>query len=293
MLFSLRQNIISATLAILGALSLSIMLSLSKLLHPGISTIFVVFVKTCFGLMFFVPILLSNRKTIAKTDMLPLHILRIILSIGAILCTYYAYRNLPVAYATSIGMSGSLFTTILSVIVLKEKISFAKWLIIFLGYLGVIIVVRPVSFFLDLGTASALLANLLSSCIIILVKILLRYDSTATIMFYAIIGIIIITFLLNIHGWEVLTMKDLILLSFMGLLGVITQFCSFTALKYSNLSFVAPFEYTRVFFAILIGLIIFHEIPDVYTLFGSTLIILSVYMITCLDNETKNPAREK
>ncbi len=285
MLLIPRQNIISAILATLAALSLSIMLCLSKLLNPDISTIFVVFVKTCFGLVFFTPILLPKRKTIAKTDKLPLHILRIILSIGAILCTYYAYRNLPIAYATSIGMSGPLFTAIFSVIILKEKVGFINWLVIFLGYLGVIIVIRPVSFFLDLATASALLASLLSACVIILVKILSRYDSTATILFYAIIGIITITFLLNIRGWQGLSIKDLILLSFMGLLGVITQFCSFTALKYSNPSFIVPFEYTRILFAILIGLIIFNEVPDVYTLLGSTLIMISVYMLVLINKK--------
>ena len=124
MLLIPKRNIISAILATLSALSLSIMLCLSKLLHGDISTLFVVFVKTCFGLVFFTPLLLSQRKTIAKTGQLPLHILRIILSVGAILCTHYAYRNLPVAYATSIGMSGPLFTAIFSVIILKKKVSF-------------------------------------------------------------------------------------------------------------------------------------------------------------------------
>ncbi len=66
--------------------------------------------------------------------------------------------------------------------------------------------------FLDLGTASALLANLLAASAIIIVKILSRYDSTITIMLYTNIGITIVSFLFNIHGWQLLDLKDFILI---------------------------------------------------------------------------------
>jgi len=156
MLLPSRQNIISAILATLGALALSTLMMLAKQLHPSIPTSLVVFIKSSFGLIFFIPVLIANRKTIAKTKKLPWHILRIILASSTMVCTYYAYRNLPIAFATSIGMSGPLFTTLLSVILLKENISPIKWLIIILGYIGVIIIIKPVTFLLDLGTASAL-----------------------------------------------------------------------------------------------------------------------------------------
>ena len=288
MLFSSKPSINSAILATLGALSLSISMSLAKQLNPAIPTTLVVFIRTCFGLIFFLPILIANKKVIVKTKKLSLYVVRIVLTVCSMICTYYAYRNLPIAFATSIGMSGPLFTTILSIMLLKEKISFYKWLVIILGYIGVIVVVRPVSFFLDLGTASALLANLLAASAIIIVKILSRYDSTITIMLYTNIGITIVSFLFNIHGWQLLDLKDFILISFMGILGITTQFCSITALKYSSPSFVAPFEYTRIFFAILIGLTVFHEIPDIYTVFGSVAILSSAYMITYLDSKNAN-----
>ena len=147
--------------------------------------------------------------------------------------------------------------------------------------------------FLDLGTASALLANLLAASAIIIVKILSRYDSTITIMLYTNIGITIVSFLFNIHGWQLLDLKDFIPISFMGILGITTQFCSITALKYSSPSFVAPFEYTRIFFVILIGFTVFDEIPDIYTVFGSAAILSSAYMITYLDSKNANTTSDE
>ncbi len=288
MLLPSRQNTISAILATLGALALSSLMALAKQLHPGIPTALVIFMKSSFGLIFLIPFLISNRKSFVKTKKLPWHILRVTLAASTMLCTYYAYRNLPIAFATSVGMSGPLFTTLLSAILLKENISPLKWLIIILGYIGVIIIIKPTTFLLDFGTASALLANLLAACTIIVVKILSRYDSTLTIMIYSNIGITLLSFVFNINGWQALSLKDLMLLSFIGILSLITQFCSVTALKYSTPSFVAPFEYMRIPFAILIGLIIFDEIPAISTIIGSVIIIFSAYMLSCLSNKNSS-----
>jgi drug/metabolite transporter (DMT)-like permease len=78
-------------------------------------------------------------------------------------CTYYTYRNLPVAFATSIGMSGALFTTILSRIILKDHVTALKWLLIIIGYLGVIVLVNPTSYVIDIAIITSLVANLIAS----------------------------------------------------------------------------------------------------------------------------------
>jgi drug/metabolite transporter (DMT)-like permease len=81
----------------------------------------------------------------------------------------------------------------------------------------------------------------------------------------------------------VISMLDITILCFMGLLSIFTQFCLFTALKYSNPSFLAPFEYIRIFFAVIIGILIFKEVPSLYTIIGSIIIISSTYLLTYLE----------
>lgn len=288
MQFFKNPKVFSAILATISALSLTTMLSFAKALQPNLPTTLVISIKSFFGLMFFIPILIYNREDIVRSNNIYLHTLRIILAISSMFCTYYAYRTLPVAFATSIGMSGPLFTTILSWVLLKENINPIKWCVIIFGYIGVLIIIRPTTFFLDLGTANAVLANVLSACIVIIIKIVSRRDSTITIMFYHNIGITLLAvFLFNINDWSVLSPKDLIFLLFMGLLSIITQFCSATALKYSSPSFIVPFEYIRMIFAILIGFIFFCEIPDIYTLFGSVIISVSIYMLVFIDTKEK------
>lgn len=285
---SSSSNINGAILATLAALSFSISMSLAKQLNADIPTLLVVFIRSCFGLFFFIPFLIKNKVLNIKTKKFPLHVLRIILTVGGMLCTYYAYRNLPIAFATSIGMIGPLFTTVLSIIVLKERIEFWKWILIIWGYLGIILVIRPTSAVLDIGTLAALAANILAACCIIIVKILSRHDSTITIMLYSNIGITITSSVINTHGWQLLDVKDIIILSLTGLLGITTQFCSITALKYSNPSFLAPFEYTRIFFATIIGILVFQEFPDLYMVTGSVMIISSTYLLIYLESRKHN-----
>lgn len=290
-IFSVRPHVNSAIFAILSVLSQTISMSLAKQLDPELPTALVLLIRSTFGLLFFIPILIANKSPIAKTKKLPLHILRVILTVLSMLCTYYAYRNLPIAFATAIGMSAPFFATVLSIIFLKEQVNRNKWLLVLLGYIGVIIVVRPVSFFLDTGTIAALLANLLAAGSMVTVKNLSRHDSVLMIMLYANIGIMIVSFLLNIknlHLFLSISNYDLLLVIIMGVLGVTTQLCITTALKYAPLSFVAPFEYTRIFFAFLIGVIVFNEGLDFFTILGSIVILFAAYMITYLGYNENN-----
>lgn len=279
-----KSNTSAAILAVLAALSFSISMTLVKQLHQALPTTFIVFARSFIGLIFFISFIIKGGVQPFKTTILPLHILRVLLIISAMSCTYYAYRNLPIAFATSIGMTGALFTTILSVFFLKENIGFLQWILVFIGYCGVILVIKPTSLIIELATLIALLANLFAACSIVTVKVISRYDSTATIMLYSNIGVTIISGLLNFNEWPVLSARDIFILCCTGILGVASQFCSVTALKYSSPSFTAPFEYTRIIFATLIGMVLFQELPNLHIIIGVIIIICSTYLLTYIGN---------
>ncbi|ROT46908.1 DMT family transporter [Candidatus Cardinium hertigii] len=285
-----RSNMYGAIFATLSALSLTISMALTSKLSSDIPTVFVVFIKTCFGFTLLMPFIIKKKSLISKPIKYPLHLLRIILSLGAILCTYYTYRNLPVAFATSIGMTEALFTTILSVIILKENIGFWKWSLVFSGYCGVILIIRPTSFALEFAIITALLANLLCSASFIILKIISRYNAIPTIMLHANLAIIIISGLLSAIRWKNIQVedRDMVILFCNGALAIISQFCSVKALKYANPSFIAPFQYTRMPFAILIDIIIFKKSPDGFTIIGSIIIICSAYLLSYIADKKSN-----
>ena len=116
-------------------------MSLNKQLDKSIPTEMVVFYRLSFALLWLSPYLIKNKTTVFKTKILKWHILRAIFTSLTIGCTYYAYRHLPLTVATSIGLSGPLFTSLLAAVFLKERLTLHKIGMILIGYLGVLLVV--------------------------------------------------------------------------------------------------------------------------------------------------------
>jgi drug/metabolite transporter (DMT)-like permease len=276
----LPPKFIGATFMLLWALSFSTAMAFAKTLSPEIDSVMVLFMRYFFGLIFFSPFIIKAGAKGFVTSRPLLHLIRVITLGIAVGCTYFAYRNLPLALATSIGMTGPLFTTVLAMLLLKDNVSFLKWCLILLGYAGVIVTVRPHEMGISIGVWVALAANLFAALSIICVKLLTRTESTFTIMLYVNTATTFIAGLVAIALWKTPGTSDLMSLIAVGGFGVLSQYCSVTALRFANPSFLAPFEYTRICFAIPVGFIIFDEVPNIWVILGSMIIIGATYGLT-------------
>jgi drug/metabolite transporter (DMT)-like permease len=277
-----------AILATISALLMSILMSVAKKLTPDIPTLLIVFIRSLFGLLFSLPFLMRNPKNILYSNQYALHGIRIMLSASAMLCTYYTYRHLPLTLATSLGMTGALFTTVLAVMILKDKVDGIKWLCVLVGYLGTLFIIQPRSIALEIGIITALLANFFAGCSTVITKILSRKDSNLTIISYTNLGLTSIFGFLSYPHWQLLGWRDMSLLASCGVLGLSAHYCYLAALKKASPSFLAPFEYTRLLFAFSIGFLFFRELPNLYTILGSTMIITATYIITYRDSHKKD-----
>lgn len=287
---SVSPKLIGAGFMLLWALSFSSAMAFAKTLSPEIDSIIILFMRYFFGLIFFSPFLVQAGFKGFVTSRPILHLTRVVCVGLAMGCTYYAYRNLPLALATSIGMTGPLFTTILSIFLLKDSVSLPKWAFIIFGYLGVLVMVRPHELPISIGVWVELLANLFAAFSIICVKLLSRTESTLTIMLYANTVTTFIAGILALSLWKTPNTADLMILMVIGGLGVFSQFCSVSALKFANPSYLAPFEYTRMCFAIPVGYLFFQELPTLWTIGGSLMIIGATYGLTRLELSNQSQA---
>lgn len=279
----LPPKLIGALCMLLWALSFSTAMAFAKTLDPDTSSVMVVFMRCAFGLMFFLPLSLTDREASFKTNRPLLHAFRAVIMCCAMACTYYAYRNLPIALASSIGMTGPLFTTLLAIIILKDDVSWKKWGVILLGYSGVLVMIRP-----DVGEVPTavwieILGNIFAAIAIITVKIMTRTENTFAIMFYSNVTVTALAGIGALYAWELPKPDDIIALCAIGGFGILSQYCSVTAQRFANPSFLAPFEYTRLIFAIPVGLIFFEEIPTFWMLLGSAIIILATFLLTRME----------
>jgi drug/metabolite transporter (DMT)-like permease len=285
---TLSAPVQGAMLATLSAFLMSVVMAIAKALAPDIPTTLVVFIRNLCGLLFSLPFLIKDHRKVLKSSQYGLHSIRVLLSAGAMLCTYYTYRHLPLTLATSLGMTGALFTTVLAVLILKDRVDSIKWLCILLGYAGTFCIIQPRSITLEIGILTSLLANFFAGCSAVVGKIISRQDSVLTMISYTNIGLTAIFGGLSYSQWQVIEGRHMLLLAACGLLGFGSHYCYLTALKKVSPSFLAPFEYTRLLFTFLIGFLCFRELPNFYTVLGSMIIVVATYIITYRDNRQKD-----
>ncbi|HCU06178.1 MAG TPA: hypothetical protein DIC42_01145 [Holosporales bacterium] len=294
----IKKNPLKAALFMLGWSSFYIMsMTLNKFVSKETPTAIIVFYRILIALIWLSPIIIKNGGFyLLKSKISHIHIIRGILTALTTGCTYYAYRYLPLGTATSIGLSGPLFITVMAVLFLKEKLTIKKIVCILSGYVGVIIIVKPgsvnLSADLTLALMAAVIGNLLIAGHVILLKVVSKTDSALTILLYNTLvpllcwGGYILTDTHLYNYCYAIPIQDLQFLMGIGLAGLSLQFCYTKAITFEDASFVSPLEYIRIVMAIPLGILVFNETFNIYVIIGAAIIMASTYSLLKLEQSS-------
>ena len=214
-----------------------------------------------------------------KTERPALHIKRCLAGLIAIVSIFVALRNLPLATVVSISFASPIFTTIFSIFLLKEKVGFYRWLAVFVGFIGIIIISEPGFSSLNIYYIYPIIFCLGLSYVAIAIRKLSSTEPVWLISFFFSFSILIFSFFSLYQQWIMPSFIDLILLSSIGILGGIANLWLSQSYKYSEVSLVSPLKYLALVFAIIFGYLVWDEIPTIKTLMGALLVILSSFII--------------
>jgi drug/metabolite transporter (DMT)-like permease len=211
----------------------------------------------------------------------PLHFLRAILGISMLALFTFGIKSLPLSEAYSLFFIAPLLITVLSVPMLKEKVGAARWLAIFVGLLGVLIVLRPsVNNFGSLGSLAILAAAVCYSVSAITVRVLSRTDSSDSMVFWAMTMIAIGAGCIAAPNWQPVAQQHFAVLAGIGITGFFGQVAITAAFQKGEASVVAPFEYSALALGMSLDWLLWHTLPDSIALFGALVIIASgLYLI--------------
>jgi len=232
------------------------------------------------GLILIMPFVAKNNFKALKSNNFKLQIIRATINIFSMICWFTAIGIMYFEKATALGFTTPLFTTILAVIVLGEVIRFHRTAALILGFIGIIIIIRPGYLPFEFGTLLMLAASFSFSFVLIFVKKLSATDSSLTIIFYHLLFMTPVFFILSLFFWETITLNQLFIFGFMGAAGLLSHWCLAQAFKLSDTTFVMPLQFTKLIWASLIGLYLFAEQPDIWTWIGGIVIFISVVYIT-------------
>ena len=251
-----------------------------KLLSDDLHPVIICFYRCLMGLIIITPFIIKNNFQALQTDNMRLQILRALINIISMICWFTAIGMMHLEKATALGFTTPLFTTVLAVIVLGEVIRFHRTAALLLGFIGILIIIRPGYVPFEFGTVLMLIASFSFSFVLIFVKKLSATDSSLTIIFYHLLYMTPAFFILSLFYWENINLNQLIIFSLMGASGLLSHWCLAQAFKMSDTTFVMPLQFTKLIWASLIGLFIFSEEPDILTWVGGVIIFISVVYIT-------------
>ena len=240
----------------------------------------VLFFRGFFGVLFYFFIIPKERlKDFYHTKRAGLHFLRCMFGLIALLAIFIALRNLPLATVVSISFAAPIFTTIFSIFFLSEKVGFFRWLAVFVGFIGIVIITEPGFSSLNIYYVYPIIFCLGLSYVAIAIRQLSTTEPVWLISLNFSAVITLASIFTIPFGWIMPNMKDLVLLSFIGVFGGVANLWLSQSYKFSEVSLVTPLKYLALVFAIIFGFFIWGEIPTFKTLIGALLVIISSVII--------------
>ena len=231
------------------------------------------------------PLLIANAVFGRWRDLKPqrwgLHVMRGFLSVALLWCFVYAVSQLSLANAYTIFMSAPLLITALSVPMLREHVGWQQWIAVFVGLVGVIIVLKPSgNALVTVGGLAALASAIGYSLNAITIRILTRTDTSAATVFWSLCFLTIIGGLASIPNWVPVPWNYWPLIAGLGITGALGQYFITEAFRLAPPPVVAPLEYTALAWGMLFDWLIWATAPGLRMLTGAFVIVASgIYVI--------------
>ena len=283
-----NKKIYVIVLSLIGTFTAALMVSGIKLLSEDLNPFLIAFYRCLFGVIIMLPFMFYNHPSSWITRNFKLQIIRSTINVYSMISWFIAIGTLQLEKAAAIGFTTPLFTTLLAIILLGEVIRFQRIAALVVGFLGIMVVIRPGYISLEPGVLWLLSAAISFSFVIIIVKKLTEKDSSLTTTFYQMAFMTPPTFFIALFFWEPVSIFHILIFCAVALAGFVTQVCMAESLKLSDTTFVMPIQFTKLIWLSIIGYLFFMEKPDIWTWVGALIIFSSVLYITYREAINKN-----
>ncbi len=276
-----RQRLIGIGLMCGAVLGFSCLDAMAKYLSATMDTLQVVGVR--YACAFLIALLFSNPITqpgLTRTRRPVLQLIRSALMLGSTVFNFMAFRYLQLDEALSILFSTPFLVAILSGPLLGEWVGWRRWTAILVGFVGVLVIVRPGLGGMQWAALYSLGSAFCYAGYNITTRMLSGVDSSATTLFYAnLLGVVVMAPILP-FVWTPPSAMEIVLMVAMGGFGAGGHFLLILAHRQAPASALAPFIYTQIIWATVLGYLVFANLPNRWTLAGAAIVVASgLYLI--------------
>ena len=253
---------------IFNELFLIVHIILIKTLVADLPIFQIVFMRSISSSVILIPILFFTGRQKNIFSNLGVNLSRVVLSFLAISIQFFTISNIQLAQVSTIGYLRPSIMSIFAYFILSEKQSKGRWLVLLIGFLSILLVFSPENQSIQLVALIALLT--------IVQKYLSKSFSEIQLMVWYSLGISFLSLPFCLYFWVDVSFKETLFMISTGLLATSAQYFYIRAFKLSQASFLAPIQYFHIIPVLIIGYVIFLEVPSIQTLIGALIIILSL-----------------
>ena len=286
----MNNNIKAVLLTISASFFAVLMEALIKAAQYDSNVYTIGFFRFFFGFLIILPYLVIKKFNTYKTKNLKFYIIRGAFNIPVMILGFGALVYVPLEQFKAMHFLSPIIVVLLSFIIFREQIYRFRIFALIIGFLGMLIIVRPGYVDFNIGTIMILVSLTFWSFIIILSKFVSKDDSPITMVTYQYTLMTIFAFPLAIYFWQMPSLISILLVFIAAASGTILHLCLGLAYKYADLSVTQPIWFTGLIFGSGFGYFVFNEIPDFWTWVGGIVVFSSVLVITYFEKnkEEKN-----
>jgi drug/metabolite transporter (DMT)-like permease len=214
------------------------------------------------------------------------HAVRLLLIVGEVACFYLAVRHLPLADVMAVYQATPLIVTVLAIPLLGEAVGWRRGIAVGVGFIGVLLVLQPEG---GVFTAPALiaLAGSTAYALMMIVTRQVRQTGALSLIVYHTLAVGAAGLLTLPWGWETVDVQGIAYLALIGVVATAAHMCMNQGLRLAPAAVVAPFTYTSLLWAILLGWLFFADLPTPLMLLGAAIIVASGLFVLHRERQIK------
>ena len=265
---------------VLGGLSLIFLAIVIRGIQEKFNVLQMIFLRSVVSFIIILPWALRQNSRDIKTRRLPLHIFRNTIHYLGNVGWFIGVTLVTLADLQALQFTVPLFTILMAIIFLGEKVGVHRWTATCIGFIGALIIIRPGFIELSTGTIAVVLSAIFYAASQTSTKSLSNTDSPNAILFYMSIIFVPLSAIPAFYVWVTPGLGDLVPITLLGIFGYAAHACIIRAFAAADASYVMPFDFFRLPIAAIFGFILYQEWPDFWVWAGGATIFAATYYIT-------------
>ena len=276
----MNNNIKAILLTVSGSFFAVLMESLIRSAQYDSNVYTIGFLRFFFGLILIFPYLIKKKFIPYKTKNFKFYFIRGLFNLPMMILGFGALVYVPFEQFKALHFLSPIIVVLLSFVIFREKVYMYRIMALVIGFIGMLIIVRPGIVDFNIGTIMILISLTFWSLIIIVSKFVSKDDSPITMVTYQYTLMTIFALPLAIYFWQMPSLQSLIFVFIGAISGTILHLSLALSYKYAELSVTQPVWFSGLIFGSAFGFFVFNETPDVWTWIGGIVVFSSVLLIT-------------